>query len=43
MAIWEYDKRAVNGAPFVYFGEKLMRPTSTKMRTMIAYAEKVMR
>ena len=41
MAIWEYDKRAVNGAAFVYFGERLMRPTSTKMRTMVAYAEKV--
>lgn len=24
MAIWRYDKRAVNGAPFVYFSTHLM-------------------
>ena len=43
VAAWEYDKRPVNGAPFVYFG---MRPRAAgdgaHVDAMIAYARRVL-
>jgi hypothetical protein len=42
VAIWQYDKRAVNGAPFVYFGMKLMSSTSKMAQCMIKYADTVL-
>ena len=40
-ALWEYDKRSVNGANFVYFGMKL-RPCNTPLDfELIEYAKKV--
>jgi biotin carboxylase len=42
VAIWEYDKRNINGANFVYFGMKLMRTDSEKMQQMVAYADQVL-
>ena len=41
VAIWEYDKRSVNGANFVYYGMRLMRPELAKCQAMVAYADKV--
>lgn len=42
VAIWEYDKRKVNGANFVYFGMRL-KPSDTKMaEIMVAYGDKVL-
>ena len=41
VAIWEYDKRSVNGANFVYYGMRLMRPDLPKCKDMVAYADKV--
>jgi hypothetical protein len=41
VAIWEYDKRPVNGAAFVYYGERLMKSNDPKMQQMVIYAEKV--
>lgn len=42
VAIWEYDKRSVNGAHFVYFGMKLRSAESAMMQVMISYADKVL-
>ena len=42
VAIWEYDKRFVNNANFVYFGMKLMSPDSEKMQSMVRYADLVL-
>ena len=42
VAIWEYDKRSVNGANFVYFGMRLMASNTPKSQEMIAYADKVL-
>eukprot|EP01034_Spumella_vulgaris_P037707 gene37707-46522_t len=42
VAIWQYDKRAVNGAPFVYFGMKLMSSTTKMAQCMIKYADTVL-
>jgi biotin carboxylase len=42
VAIWEYDKRPVNGANFVYYGMRLMPSTTEKSQQMIAYADKVL-
>ena len=42
VAIWEYDKRFINNANFVYFGMKLMSPDSEKMQSMVRYADFVL-
>lgn len=42
VGIWEYEKRSVNGANFVYFGMRLMSPDSEKMQIMVRYADKVL-
>src|SRR6476620_2282584 len=36
-AVWEYDKRPINGANFVYFGMKLIPSTSPLAQQLIAY------
>jgi biotin carboxylase len=42
VAIWEYDKRRVNNANFVYFGMRL-KPSDTKMAQVMAeYADQVL-
>lgn len=41
IAIWEYDKRSVNGANFVYFGMRLVDTTSPKVRSIVDYAKAV--
>lgn len=43
VAIWEYDKRSVNGANFVYFGMKLRDGNDPEMKALIEYAEKVVK
>lgn len=42
VAIWEYDKRKVNGANFVYFGMRLKNPNTEMARVMSAYADQVL-
>merc|ERR1712151_1039553 len=37
VAVWEYDKRAVNGAPFVYFGMRLMDPQDQIAQQLMNY------
>jgi biotin carboxylase len=41
VAIWEYDRRAVNGAGFVCFGERLLTADEPRCREMIDYQKKV--
>ena len=41
VAIWEYDKRSVNGANFVYFGMRLRSAAGPKEQMLIAYAAQV--
>jgi biotin carboxylase len=41
-AIWQYDKRVVNGASFVYFGMKLVSSHSAKAQAMVAYSSQVL-
>jgi biotin carboxylase len=38
VAIWEYDKRSVNGANFVYFGMKLNAASGEKEQQLCDYA-----
>lgn len=42
VTIWQYDKRFVNGAAFVYFGMKLVSCDSPLSQELIAYASKVL-
>lgn len=42
LAIWEYDKREANGASFVYFGMRLMKPDTPMMQEMREYGDKVL-
>ena len=42
VGIWEYEKRSVNGSNFVYFGMRLMDPSSEKMQIMVRYADQVL-
>jgi biotin carboxylase len=42
VGIWEYDKRSVNGANFVYFGMRSMDSTEPKCQEMIKYADQVL-
>lgn len=41
-AIWEYDKRHVNGSDFVYFGMRLRSGVGDKAQALIKYAQQVM-
>jgi len=40
-AIWEYDKRSINGANFVYFGMRLRSADGEREKALVAYAEQV--
>jgi hypothetical protein len=40
-AIWEYDKRSVNGANFVYFGMRLISSVSALAQALISYGKEV--
>ena len=42
--VWTYDKRIVNGvsAPIVYFGQRMVDPTSPLARELVAYARGVL-
>ena len=42
-AVWEYDKRSVNGANFVYFGMRLRDGDNEQGRSLITYASKVVK
>jgi len=37
VAVWEYDKREANGAPFVYFGMRLMDPQDAIAQDLMKY------
>ena len=41
-AIWEYDKRAVNGANFVYFGMHLVAGAGAVADALIVYSDAVL-
>jgi hypothetical protein len=41
VAVWEYDKRSVNGANFVYFGMKLRDTQDEEIRALLTYARTV--
>jgi biotin carboxylase len=41
-AIWEYDKRSVNGANFVYFGMTLLPATGPLAEALAAYSDEVL-
>ena len=43
VAVWEYDKRSVNGANFVYFGMKLRDYKDPEIRALIDYAVSVIK
>jgi biotin carboxylase len=43
VAVWEYDKRSVNGSNFVYFGMTLRDPSDPKARAVIDYAKEVVK
>lgn len=38
VAVWEYDKRPVNGSNFVYFGMSLKDTSDPKIRAVVDYA-----
>ena len=40
-AVWEYDKRSVNGANFVYFGMRLRDASSDIVKGLLSYASEV--
>jgi hypothetical protein len=42
VAIWQYDKREINGASFVYFGTKLMNSSAPMFQRMVAYSTEVL-
>jgi biotin carboxylase len=42
IAIWQYDKRPVNGAAFVYYGMKLCPADSPQSKVLIEYADKIL-
>ncbi|OQS06403.1 hypothetical protein THRCLA_01559 [Thraustotheca clavata] len=42
VAVWEYDKRAVNGAPFVYYGVILREASDPIILEIISYVLKVL-
>lgn len=43
IAIWEYDKRSVNGANFVYYGMTLKDTTDPQIRAVVEYAREVVK
>lgn len=43
IAIWEYDKRSVNGANFVYYGMTLKDSTDPQIRAVVEYAREVVK
>jgi biotin carboxylase len=42
VAVWQYDKRPINGASFVYFGVRLMSSTTKMAQVMCEYADTVL-
>ena len=42
VAIWEYDRRAANGAGFVAFGQRLLTMESPRAQALLAYQRKVL-
>ena len=40
-AVWEYDRRAVNGAGFVCFGQRLLTADEPHVKELIAYQKQV--
>jgi biotin carboxylase len=42
VAVWAYDKRPVNGAAFVYFGQRPMSVDNPIVSTLIAYVTQVL-
>jgi biotin carboxylase len=42
VAIWEYDKRSVNGANFVYFGMQLRAVQGPVIESLVEYARHVL-
>lgn len=40
-AVWQYDKRAVNGAAFVYFGQTLLDVEDAHVTELVAYMKRV--
>eukprot|EP00456_Euglypha_rotunda_P039680 TRINITY_DN3058_c0_g1_i10.p1 TRINITY_DN3058_c0_g1~~TRINITY_DN3058_c0_g1_i10.p1 ORF type:complete len:576 (-),score=63.92 TRINITY_DN3058_c0_g1_i10:11-1588(-) len=42
VAVWEYDKRPTNGAPFVYYCLRLQSATDPKVKELIHYQFKVL-
>ena len=42
VAIWQYDKRKINGASFVYFGMKLMTSSTPMFQRLVAYSSQVL-
>jgi len=43
VAVWEYDKRPVNGTNFVYFGMSLRDTSDPKIRAVVDYAREVVK
>ena len=43
VAVWEYDKRPVNGSNFVYFGMSLKDTSDPKIRAVVDYAREVVK
>jgi biotin carboxylase len=41
-AVWEYDKKCVNGSPFVYYGRCLRDSKLPEIRESILYGDKVL-
>lgn len=41
-ALWRYDKRPCNGAPFVYFATEIINSTSPTGKIICEYVEKVL-
>ena len=41
-AVWEYDKRSINGANFVYFGMRIMDASEPVAKVLIDYSNSVL-
>ena len=41
VAIWEYDRRAVNGASFVCFGQRCLTIDDPRVKELVAYQKRV--
>lgn len=42
VAVWQYEKRSVNDANFVYFGMRLVPPEKPEVRVLLEYADLVL-